>query len=92
MVALVVALGVVGAIGSQLVGALGGAAPVLGVGVGVGAVAGGVEMNAAILRTGFDRSRSRSWSWSGAGARSQSQSWAWAGAWSRTGAWSSRLS
>ena len=39
MVALVVALGVVGAIGSQLVGALGGAAPVLGVGVGVGAVA-----------------------------------------------------
>ena len=39
VVALVVALGVVGAIGSQLVGALGGAAPVLGVGVGVGAVA-----------------------------------------------------
>ena len=38
MVALVVALGVVGAIGSQLVGALGGAAPVLGVGVGAVAV------------------------------------------------------
>jgi hypothetical protein len=81
VVALVVGVGVVGALGAQLVGALGGAAQVVGVGVGVVAVAGGGKMNAAILRTGFDRS----WAWSR--SRAGSQSWAWAGSRSQSRSW-----